>query len=390
MKQTTDIAIIGGGIIGSSIAYSLRKAGADVTLLERGEIGSQASSAAAGLLAPLGPLPGPGPLADLLLASFAMFPTLVPELEEASGLDLGYERTGALRTVRNPKRIKNLQKRLDAWEPLGLQMHWLSGDEARQLEPLLSPDISAAIYVPEESQIQAPHLVKAFARAASRAGATIHNHTEVVGLQRDCHRVIGVRTAQGEIIACNHLILATGAWATCYDEWLDMKLLVVPLRGQILAYRQPAKLVRHIIFGEAAYLAPRGNGLIVGATKEDVGFDTSITDQGQAWLIETATRLVPSLSQSSIEKAWAGLRPKTPDAWPILGPAQAWENVTLATGHNSIGIILSAITGQTIAECVTNGHVPDIISPFSVTRFEHEQNKEPVAKRSLRDTRRTR
>jgi glycine oxidase len=372
MKQTTDIAIIGGGIIGCAIAYNLRKAGAEVTLLERGEIGREASSAAAGLLAPLGPLPGPGPLADLLLASFAMFPTLVPELEEASGLDLGYERTGSLRTVRNPKRVPNLQKRLDAWKPLGLEMHWLSGDEARKLEPLLSPDISAAIYVPEESHIQASTLVNAFARAASNAGATIRNHTDVIGLQRDCHRITGVRTEQDEIITCNHLILATGAWAGCYDEWLDMTLPVEPLRGQILAYQQPITSIRHIIFGEAAYLAPKGNSVIVGATKEEVGFDTSITVQGQSWLIETATRLVPSLNQSSIERAWAGLRPKTPDGWPILGPAPRWENVTLATGHNSIGTILSAITGQMIAECVIRKYVPDIIRPFSVTRFEHK------------------
>lgn len=373
MKQTTDMAILGGGIIGCAITYYLRKSGADVTLIERGEIGSQASSAAAGLLAPLGPLPGPGPLADLLLASFAMFPTLVPELEEASGIDLGYERTGALRTVRNPKRIPNLKKRLDAWKPLGLEMHWLSGDEARRREPLLSPDISAAIYIPEEAQIQAPHLVNAFARAASNAGATIHNHTEVIGLQRDCHRIIGVQTAQGEIITCNHLILATGAWAACYGEWLDITLPVKPLRGQILAYRLPAKSVHHIIFGEAAYLAPKGDSLIVGATKEEAGFDTSVTDEGRSWLIETATRLVPHLRQSSVERAWAGLRPKTPDAWPILGPAPYWENVTLATGHNSIGIILSAITGQTIAEYVTKGYVPDIIRPFSIARFEQEQ-----------------
>ncbi len=375
MKQTTDIAIIGGGIIGCATAYYLGNSGADVTLVERGEIGSQASSAAAGLLAPLGPLPGPGPLADLLLASFAMFPTLVPELEEASGIDLGYERTGALRTVRNPKRIANLKKRLEAWKPLGLEMHWLSGDEARQREPLLSPDISAAIYVPEEAQIQAPHLVNAFARAASNVGATIRDHTEVISLQRDRHRIIGVQTAQGELITCNHLILATGAWTACYGEWLDMTLPVSPLRGQILAYLQPAKPVRHIIFGEAAYLAPKGNRLIVGATKEEAGFDTSVTDAGQSWLSETATRLVPLLRQNSTEGVWAGLRPKTPDAWPILGPAPHWENVTLATGHNSIGIMLSAITGQTIAECVTTDHVPDIIRPFSVARFEHEQKK---------------
>ncbi len=373
MKQTTDIAIIGGGIIGCAIAYNLRKSGAKVMLLERGEIGSQASSAAAGLLAPLGPLPGPGPLADLLLASFALFPTLVPELEEASGLELEYEQTGALRTVRNPKRIGNLRKRLDAWKPLGLQMHWLSGDEARKLEPLLSPDISAAIYAPEESHIQATSLVNAFARAASNAGATILSHVEVIGLERDCRRITGVRTGQDEVISCNHLILATGAWAGCYDEWLDLMLPVFPLRGQILAYRQPTNSIRHIIFGEAAYLAPKRNSLIVGATKEEAGFDTSVTEAGQSWLVETAMRLVPSLKQSSIERAWAGLRPKTPDGWPILGPVPHWENVTLAIGHNSTGIILSAITGQTIAECVTRRDVPDIIRPFSVARFEQKK-----------------
>jgi glycine oxidase len=385
MKQTTDIAIIGGGIIGCAIAYNLRKAGAEVTLLERGDIGCQASSAAAGLLAPLGPLPGPGPLADLLLASFAMFPTLVPELEEASGLHLDYERTGALRAVRNPKRVPNLHKRMDTWKPLGLEMHWLSGDEARKLEPLLSPDISAAIYVPEESQIQASTLVNAYARAAHRAGATIRNHTEVIGLQRDYSRITGVRTKQDEIITCNHLILATGAWTGCYDEWLDITLPVEPLRGQILAYQQPNASLRHIIFGEAAYLAPKGNNIIVGATKEEVGFDTSVTDQGQSWLTQTATRLVPSLNQSSIERVWAGLRPKTPDSWPILGPTPQWENVTLATGHNSIGIILSAITGQMIAECVTRRYVPNTIHPFSVTRFEQEQTRSqhPSSDRSL-------
>src|SRR6266699_7257880 len=176
MKQTTDIAIIGGGIIGCATAYYLGNSGADVTLVERGEIGAQASSAAAGLLAPLGPISGPGPLADLLLGSFALFPELVTELEDASGIRVEYERTGALRTVHNAKRVASLRKRMEEWQPLGLRMYWLSGDEARQREPLLAPDTCGAIYAPEESQVRAPLLVKAFAQAATRLGAVFYGH----------------------------------------------------------------------------------------------------------------------------------------------------------------------------------------------------------------------
>jgi len=368
-NRTTDIVILGGGVIGCAIAYHLRKAGADVAVVERRELGSQASCAAAGLLAPLGPLSGPGPFADLLLASFAMFPTLVPELEDASGIHLQHEQTGALRTVRNPKRIPSLQKRLESWKQLGLEMHWLSGDEARHQEPLLSPEISAAIYVPEESQIQAPQLVKAYAVAAENFGAQIYSYTEVIGLQRDQDKITGVLTKAGQI-RCNRLIIAAGAWAASFGKWLDIELPVSPLRGQILSYEQSATPIRHIIFGDAAYLAPKGNSLIVGATKEEAGFDASVTDEGFAWLRYSATRLVPILKQGNITAVWAGLRPKTPDTRPILGPAPRWKNVILATGHNSVGIILSAITGQSITEYVTTGRVPEIIRPFSLERFE--------------------
>src|SRR5262249_8612225 len=150
MSKSSDVVIVGGGVIGCATAYFLRKSGIGVTVLERGEIGAQASNAAAGLLAPLGPLSGPGPLADLLLGSFALFPSLVIELEDVSGIRVEHERTGALRIVRNARRVASLRKRMEEWQPLGLQMYWLSGDEACQREPLLAPDTCAAIYAPEE------------------------------------------------------------------------------------------------------------------------------------------------------------------------------------------------------------------------------------------------
>src|SRR5215470_4181446 len=241
MQSTTDVVIAGGGVIGCAIAYQLRQSGIDVTVLDQGEIGAEASSAAAGLLAPLGSLSGPGAFGDLLLASFALFPALVPELEDASGMHLEYEQPGALRVVCNPKHIPDLRKRMKAWQPLGLQVQWLTGDEARQHEPLLSPDVCAAIYAPEESQIKAAHVVKAFSTAAVRSGAILHNHSEITGIRQHHARVTGVHTSKNETIGCNHLVVATGAWAAHFSEWLNIKLPVSPQRGQILTLRQPSR-----------------------------------------------------------------------------------------------------------------------------------------------------
>src|ERR1700694_4268028 len=369
MPSISDVVIVGGGVIGCSIAYHLRKAGVPVTVIDQGEIGAEASSAAAGLLAPLGSLAGPGPFADLLLASFALFPSLVPELEEASGIRVEYEQTGALRVVRNPRNVSNLRKRMIAWQPLGLHMDWLSGEEARQLEPTLAPDVCAALYAPEESQIKASQVVKAFAKAAANLGATLRSHTRIEGLQQQHDSVTALITSQGDTIPCNQLVVASGAWSAQWSALLNIELVVTPQRGQILALRQPAPPLRHIIFGEAAYLAPKQDGtVVVGATKEEVGFDKQLTAGGVAWLLRTANRLIPSLEQSAIERMWAGLRPKTPDNLPILGPAPGWQNVTLATGHGSVGVMLSAITVQTLAELLITGAAPELIRPFALVR----------------------
>jgi glycine oxidase len=372
MNKTTDVVIVGGGVIGCAIAYYLRKSNIDVTVLEQGDIGGQASSAAAGLLAPLGPLSGPGPFADLVLASFALFPSLVPELEDASGLTLGYEQIGALRTVTSPKRVAHLRKRLEDWQPLGLKMNWLTGDEARQLEPTLGPNIYAAIHAPEESQIHASQVVKAFSQAARNLGAKIYSHTRVTGIQRDSTKVTKVQTDQDEI-ACSSLILATGAWTACYAEWFHTSLPVSPLRGQMLSLQQPGNPLRHIIFGNGAYLVPRGNSILVGATKDNVGFNVQVTEEGISWLHATALKLLPALRTSSIERTWAGLRPKTLDSQPILGPLPNWRNVILATGHNSVGIILSVLTGQAIADLVCTGKTSPVIQPFSLERYAEKQ-----------------
>src|SRR5258708_38892821 len=254
-----------------------------------------------------------------MLASWKLFPTLVPELEAASDLTLAYEQTGSLRVVHSGKNMGNLSKRMQAWQPLGLEMHWLSGADARQRESHLAAYVSAAIYAPEEGQVKAARVVQAFARAAERQGATLSKRSEILGLRRSGKKVTGVYTAQGDTLACNHLVITSGAWAADCGIWLDLPLPVNPQRGQILALRQPASHLRHIIFAEGVYLAPKNDvTIIVGATKKEVGFNKHLTAGGIAWLLNTAIRLTPVLYDYTTEHMWAGLRPKTPDNLPIL------------------------------------------------------------------------
>jgi glycine oxidase len=193
-----------------------------------------------------------------------------------------------LRVVRDSKRIFDLRKRLKEWQPLGLQLHWLTGDEARQREPLLAPDVCAAIHAPEESQIKASHVVKAFSQAAVHQGAILFSDKEIAGVQRQGTKVTGVYTSQRESFACNHLVIAAGAWAAQCNKWLNVTIPIIPQRGQALSLQQSSPMLHHIVFGEAAYLTPKsGNRIIVGATKEEVGFDKRPTIGGIAWLLNT-------------------------------------------------------------------------------------------------------
>lgn len=365
----TDVVIIGGGVIGSSTAYFLRKAQIDVVLLEQGAIGCQSSRAAAGLLAPLGPISGPGPLADLLLSSFWQFASLVPELEAESGLRVDYVRTGALRVVRNVKRVDHLKQRMESWRSTGLQVQWLDGEEARMYEPHLSRDVCAAVYAPEEAQIHAAQLVQAFAQAAQKLGAHVHNHTEVSELLYENQTIVGVKTARGTIYACKQVVLSAGAWSAQLCAQLNVSLPVQPVHGQMLSMRQAQTPLRHIIFGDATYVFPRGQQILVGATKEEVGFKIAVTQKGISRLHTTALRLVPTLSASTIEGSWAGLRPGTPDRAPVFGSIPGWENIMLATGHNGIGVLLSPLSGQCIAQYIVTGQLPALIGPFTLERF---------------------
>jgi glycine oxidase len=373
MNQTTDVAIIGGGVTGCSIAYQLSKAGVQVSVIEREEIAAEASSAAAGLLAPDMVLTGPKAVADLFLASWSMTAEIIAEIETASGVQVEYFQTGALHVLTNADDQSSLRRCAEIWKARGSDVKWLTGDQIYQYEPLLDRTFNVALYLPEAASIRPRLMTMAYAEAARKSGANFCEHTEITGLQQGSDRVVGIETAQGQTMYCNRVVIATGSWSAHIGSWLGLAIPVFPARGQILSLRQPATPLKYTIIGNGIYIVPKIDDTIyVGATVEQVGFDKSNTAGGIAWLLSSAIQLVPELEHAAIVDIWSGLRPWSQDSYPILGKAPGWENVILATGHGPGGFELSAITGKTIAELITTGQTSALIQPFGLERFMGE------------------
>ena len=369
-KQTTDVVIIGGGVSGCSIAYQLSKVGVQATVLERAEVAAEASSAAAGLLAPGGVLTGPAAGRELFLASWSITADMIAEIEEASGIQVEYRQTGALHTITNADEEAQERKYAQVWQDYGLAVTWLKGAELHQYEPLLNPSIDSALYIPHATSIRPRLVTQAYAEAACKQGARIHEHAEVTGFEQSSGKITGVQTTQGETIGCNSVVVATGAWSAPIGNWLGLSIPVIPARGQILSLHQPEAPLKYTIFGEGLYVVPKvDNTIYVGATIERVGFDKNNTAGGLAWLLSSAIRLLPKLEHAALAQVWAGLRPLSQDSYPILGKAPGWENVILATGHGAGGFELSAITGKTITDLITTGQTPALIQPFGLERF---------------------
>ena len=364
-----DVVIVGGGVIGCAIAYHLTAAGATVTLLERGEIGGEASGAAAGMLAPLSESPRPGPFVELCLASLRLFPALADALREETGIDIEYLPSGILRVALTEGEERDLHHRLEWQRPLGLPLEWVDGDALRRLEPRLAPPPYGGLYSPQEHQVSAGRLTQALAQAAARRGAVIQQGVAVTGLLANGRQVVGVGTSAGRVSG-GQVVLAAGPWTSAFGRRLGVPLPVRPVRGQMLAFADLTLSLRHIVWGQAAYLVPKANGfLFVGATVEDVGFRTSTTVSGQRKLQRGARGLVPSLAHSQIASSWAALRPGSPDGLPILGAVPGWDGLSVAGGHYRNGILLAPISGRLIAQLLTEGKTEVSLAPFSAGRF---------------------
>ncbi|MDP8952405.1 MAG: glycine oxidase ThiO [Actinomycetota bacterium] len=369
MSPAADVAIVGGGIIGCSVAYYAARRGARVVLFEAERIGAGASGAAAGMLAAESEAYDPGPFLNLLLKSRALHEPLSEALYDETGLDVEYVRAGSLHVAPDESSRGNLAARYSWQKEQGLPAEWLDTDEARRLEPALPSDLAAGLYLPEEAQVNSPRLVRALAFAARARGAGIEEATPVTGLLTEGSRVTGVETLLGNVPA-GAVVLAGGVLGAALSEELGVRLPVHPVKGEILAVRADPAPITANVWGSRCYLVPKRDGrVIVGATEEPGVYDRRPTLGGVADLSEAALNTVPSLARAPFESAWGGLRPGTPDERPILGPLEGWEGALIATGTYRNGVLLAPIVGESIAALALREEPPVDISPLSPERF---------------------
>jgi glycine oxidase len=366
--MVTDVLVVGGGVIGCSIAWRLAQSGIKVTVIERGQVGCEASRAAAGMLSPQGQAGSSGPFFDLCLRSRAMYRVFANELTEASGVDIEYKDEGTLFVVVEDE-DQDETTRWASWQlEAGLALELISVDDLRKLEPAVTQSATRAIFLPEEHQVENRRLMDALAVATKRAGVELIEGAEVTALATDRGKVTGV-VCGGEHRRAGMVVVAAGTWSSQLLEPLGLNVRITPARGQMIAVRSHAFPLNRVLHSSKVYVVPRRDGrLLIGATVEYAGFHKAVTAAATRHLLSAALELVPSLAELDIVDMWSGLRPDTNDHLPIMGPSGV-DNLLLATGHFRNGILLAPITADLIAGTLLSGEEPEALRTFSLERF---------------------
>jgi glycine oxidase len=365
--KTLDVAIAGAGLIGGSIALELARAGLRVGVFDRGEPGREASWASAGILSPAPENPGAIPMVPLGRASLALYPEFVAMVEEISGQNVGFRPKGTLEALFSADAVRDLSTLIALHHGLGLKAEPLRGEDARELEPGLSPDVEAAALRPEEASVDNRALTHAVLQAARSSGAQLFAGHEVQGIWREGGRCAGLRFA-AEKVSAKWTLISAGSFSSQIDG-MQAYAPVQPAKGQIIAMRQDRLTIERVLWSQKVYLVPRNDGrIIAGATTEYVGYDKHVTAGGLEKILAAAIELAPSLSEARIEETWAGLRPDSPDHLPILGPTDL-KGLLVATGHFRSGVLLTPVTAKLMREWIVWQRVSIDWERFSPMRF---------------------
>ena len=371
------ILIIGGGVIGLGIGWQLAKAGAAVTVYDRGQAGRGASWAAAGMLGPIAEAHIEElDLLKLSNQSLARYPEWVDELEAETEMKIGYRAEGTLIIGIEPDDTYQLRHTYTLQQELGLKVEWLSGREAREIEGALSPYVTAAIRCETDHQVDNRLMAQALQRAYQKRGGVLHQNSTVERIVIENGAVTGVQTQDG-FQSADMCILAAGCWSGQIRGLPDTIIPPVrPVKGQMLALQMREGItIKNVIrtvkgrYPMPVYLVPRTDGrLIVGATTEEVGFDRHLTVGGISELLRGAYEAVPDIYELPLIETWTGLRPGSADNAPILGKTPV-ENLIYATGHYRNGILLTPITAYEISKLILTGETSETIAPFHLDRF---------------------
>jgi len=388
LKKTSDIVIIGGGVIGTSIAYFLSKRGKKVVLIEKDDLASGSSGACD--IDIILQSKNPGIHLKLAMASAELYKSLPEELD----FDIEYQNTGGMILIENEEQLNIMKQFVKKQKSIGLQVELLDSKEASKLQRGLAPHLVGATYSPQDAHVNPMRLSLGFAQAAAKLGAQICLDTAVIDIKLQNNKIKSVITNRGEI-ETGTLINAAGVFAPNICQMVGMTVPIKPRRGQIIVTEPVPKLVmgdvlcaKYIVakynpkllegsddpetrLGVGLSLSQTQNGnILIGGCREFVGYNKSTTHQALVTILKHAARLVPALKDIHAIRSFAGLRPYTPDGLPLLGPVEGIEGFVMAAGHEGDGIALSPITGRIISDLIIDGKTFMDVSSLNPGRFD--------------------
>jgi len=384
-RNSPHIVVIGGGIIGTSIAFHLSKQAAQVTLIEAYDLASGSSGACDGLVFMQSKKPGIH--LSLAMESLKRFDLLQKELPT----DIEFIKTGGLVVIETDTEYQAMEKYVKEQQTIGLDVQLLDKTQTLEKEPLLSPSIIGATFSPLDAQVNPINLTLGFAMAARKHHATLMTSVKVIDILVKNNQVTGVATTKGKINA-DYVVNAAGSMADLISQMVNLQMPVTPRRGQIVVTHAGKSILNHCLIS-ASYIAAKydpslvkklGQGismeqtdngnLLLGSTREFVGFNKENTLPGIQGIIKQTAAVLPALENFQVIRTFAGLRPYTPDGLPILGPVKSLDGFIMAAGHEGDGIALSPITGVLMSQALL-GKKPDIcLAPFSPSRFEDKDS----------------
>jgi glycine oxidase len=375
-KSGYDAIFVGGGVIGLGSAWRAAERGAKVCVLERDRPAAGASAVAAGMLAPVGETSwGEEHLLAFNFESLRRWPEFARALEEQSGAEVEFAVRGSLHVALDRDEAEELRRKYDLHRRLGLESEWLSGSACRKVEPGLTTAVRGGAHVPGEATVDPRKVGQALVDAVEASGVSLESGAEVVGATRGAGSW-HLETRDGRGFEADTLVVTAGSWSGNVD-WLpaEARLPVRPVKGEIVTLRGPADdpPCERIIGGERTYLVPRADGrLIVGATVEELGFDTTLTAGGVHELLRESYRLLPEIAELEFAEARVGLRPGTPDNAPFVGRGPI-DGLLVATGHFRNGILQTPLTCDSIAALLAGETPPVDLEPFSPQRFAEDR-----------------